>query len=160
MRRSRSRTSPPGGRQALTKTHETREVAIPKTIKEQLDGEIAQRPAKRRQPDSLVFPGDRGQPLRHNNFYRRHFKPAARKIGRPELRFHDLRHTCASLLIAEGTNPGFIQKQLGHRNIATTIDIYGSLFPGAHETVAETLEAILDRGSSGVFALAEQTAKS
>jgi integrase len=58
------------------------------------------------------------------------FKPAVRR-SLPEhlhsLRFHDLRHTMASLLIAQGVHPKAIQERLGHSSIATTMDIYGHL---------------------------------
>jgi integrase len=57
------------------------------------------------------------------------------------LRFHDLRHTCASLLIAAGAHPKAIQERLGHSSIQITMDRYGHLLPGVHESTTAALEA-------------------
>lgn len=56
------------------------------------------------------------------------------------LRFHDLRHTCASILIAQGAHPKEIQARLGHASITTTMDRYGHLFP----SLGAQLDANLD----------------
>ncbi len=53
-------------------------------------------------------------------------------VGRP-MRIHDLRHTHAALLIAEGAHPKVIQTRLGHTSITTTLDTYGHIFPGLDE---------------------------
>ena len=95
-------------------------------------------------PDALVFTSLEGAPLRQGNFSRRHFKPAVR-AALPErlhgLRFHDLRHTAASLLIAAGAHPKAIQEHLGHRDITTTLNVYGHLLPSAREALAAALDA-------------------
>jgi site-specific recombinase XerC len=57
------------------------------------------------------------------------------------LRFHDLRHTCASLLIAQGAHPKVIQERLGHASITTTMNRYGHLFDGHDTELIEGLEA-------------------
>jgi integrase len=101
-----------------------------------LGGHIAAFPTTR----GLVFSSAEGQPLRRN-FYRRHFKPAVRNAGLPEaLRFHDLRHTCAAILIAQGAHPKEIQERLGHSTIRLTFDRYGHLFPGLDERLRDGLE--------------------
>ncbi|HEX2705173.1 MAG TPA: hypothetical protein VHM65_05395, partial [Candidatus Lustribacter sp.] len=57
-------------------------------------------------PTGLVFRSPTGAPFRHSNFYRRIFRPAVAVAGLPaSLRFHDLRHTCVALLIAQGAHP-------------------------------------------------------
>ena len=90
---------------------------------------------------ALVFSSAEGQPLRRN-FYRRHFKPAVRNADLPEaLRFHDLRHTCAAMLIAQGAHPKEIQERLGHSTIRLTFDRYGHLFPGLDARLRDGLEA-------------------
>ena len=83
-----------------------------------------------------------GTPLRHNLFYVRHFKPAVVRAGLPEgLRFHDLRHTCAALLVAQAAHPKAIMERLGHSSIQVTLDRYGHLFPSLDESLTEGLEA-------------------
>ena len=68
--------------------------------------------------------------MRHNNFYQRIFCPALARAGLPaQVRFHDLRHTCAALLIAQGAHPKAIQVHLGHSSIQMTMDRYGTCSP-------------------------------
>src|SRR5215467_3296448 len=57
-------------------------------------------------------------------------EPALEKAGLRRFRLHDLRHTFGSLLIQAGVSPAYVQKQMGHRSIQVTIDIYGHLIPG------------------------------
>lgn len=75
----------------------------------------------------LVFPNEMGNPINANNLLNRVFKPALKKAKLPEIRFHDLRHTYASILIEQGENPKYIQVQMGHSSIQVTYDIYGHL---------------------------------
>ncbi len=99
-------------------------------------------------PDRLLFTSTEGEPIRHDNFYKRHFKPA-RKAALPGekqgLRFHDLRHTCASMLIAEGAHPKAIQDHLGHKDIQTTFNVYGHMLPSAQEALGAALDAAFER---------------
>jgi hypothetical protein len=68
-----------------------------------------------------------GGPLREPKFAERYFKPAARAVGLPAaLRVHDLRHTCASLLIREGASIKAVQHHLGHKSASITLDRYGT----------------------------------
>jgi len=64
----------------------------------------------------------------------------------PDIRFHDLRHTHASLLIAAGVHPKAIQARLGHTSITTTLNRYGHLMPNAFSGVGERLDALLSGG--------------
>ncbi len=92
--------------------------------------------------EGYLFTAAEGGPVRHHNFMRRHFYRAARAAGMPEgLRFHDLRHTCAAILISEGWNPKQIQQRLGHATIRTTLDRYAHLFDGHDSELLERLEA-------------------
>ena len=67
---------------------------------------------------------------------RRGEAPEARRAELRRIQFHDLRHTYASLLIAQGAHPKYIQAQLGHASIQTTPDRYGHLMPDAHAAEA------------------------
>jgi len=58
------------------------------------------------------------------------------------IRFHDLRHTYTSLLIAQGAHPKYIQAQLGHGSIQTTLDRYGHLMPDVHAAEAKKLDQL------------------
>jgi len=89
---------------------------------------------------SLVFPNGDGQPIDHNNLVKRFFKPASDRAGVSGIRFHDLRHTFASLLIEQGENPKYIQKQLGHSNPTVTLNIYAHLFEPVNQESAIRLE--------------------
>ncbi|MBM3278073.1 MAG: site-specific integrase, partial [Candidatus Handelsmanbacteria bacterium] len=63
--------------------------------------------------------------------------------GLPHVRFHDLRHTCAALLIDQGAHPKVIQEQMRHTSIRTTLDTYGHLFPArVDEAVAKLDQAL------------------
>jgi integrase len=71
----------------------------------------------------------RGKPYDPADLVGRDFRRTLRKAGLRRIRFHDLRHTYASLLIASGAHPKFIQAQLGHSSITTTLNTYGHLLP-------------------------------
>jgi len=106
-----------------------------------LIGPLVDQGAGRAQDDFLFGPGDR--PSRHGNFYRRHFKPAVRRALPNELsdlRFHDLRHTCASLLIHEGMHVVAVSRFLGHSSIQITVDRYGHLFPDEQGRLADAMD--------------------
>ena len=91
----------------------------------------------------LVFASRTGGPMDGGNFVRREFRPALRRAGLPKIRFHDLRHTFASLLIGEGLPPKLISEQLGHASIAITMDRYGHLFDQSYADASESIEAAL-----------------
>jgi integrase len=71
----------------------------------------------------LVFPSNVGTPLSARNLFR-HFKDTLRAAGLPDVRFHDLRHTCATLLASAGTPPAVAMRILGHSQIAMTMEVY------------------------------------
>lgn len=96
----------------------------------------------------LVFSSANGTPLSPDNMVKRRYLPALERAELPHFRFHDLRHTYASLLIAAGEHPKYVQSQLGHASITTTLDRYGHLLPGAYAHGGERLErAVLGEGS-------------
>jgi integrase len=85
-----------------------------------------------------------GGPLREPKFAERCFKPAARSVGQPAaLRVHDLRHTCASLLIREGASIKAVQHHLGHKSASITLDRYGHLFPDADTQLRAQLDRLI-----------------
>jgi len=93
------------------------------------------------QEHDLVFPSHKGTPLdERNNLSRFHALLAS--IGLPKVRLYDLRHTHASLLIAEGKHPKLIAERLGHSSIKLTMDTYGHLFPGADQSSAHAMDQL------------------
>ncbi len=118
-----------------TKTYSRRSVGIPAPVVDMLTPYLA----SKKQSD-LAFEGPDGGPLRHSNWYPRHFKPAVVRAGLPrETRFHDLRHTYAAFLIAEGAHPRAIMERMGHSTINVTLGTYGHLFPAIDEQLDDAL---------------------
>jgi integrase len=111
-------------------------------------------------PDRLLFTSPDGHPVRHGNFYRRVFRPTV--VGDPDnedpkkrrapalpkelhgLRWHDLRHTAASLSLAVTGNLHVVKERLGHEDIRTTINIYGHLLPNVDAALADALGEMFD----------------
>jgi len=94
----------------------------------------------------LVFTNKEGNPLDPDNLIKREFQPVLRMAGLRQIRFHDLRHTYTSLLIAQGENIKFIQSQLGHASIQTTMDRYGHLLPVDRVGVGSRLDNLVFKG--------------
>ncbi len=133
-----------------TKNHANRTVRLPRFLCDQLGAHLADRPHA---PADLVFTGPMGGPLQHRTFYRRHFRPAVAAAGLPAaLRFHDLRHTAAALLIAQGAHPRAIMERLGHSSITITLNVYGHLFPNLDEALTDGLEATYRQATEAALA--------
>ncbi len=92
----------------------------------------------------LVFPNSEGLHLDANNMLKRRFKPALRRAGIEEIRFHDLRHTYASLLLANGAPMKYVQSQLGHASITMTMDLYTHLLPEVNDKCVNLLNNIIN----------------
>jgi integrase len=88
----------------------------------------------------LIFCTASGTPLDRGNVVKRDFLPLLKQAGLRRVRFHDLRHTFATLLIDQGESPKYIQVQLGHASIQVTMDRYGHLLPDVHQQAAQRLE--------------------
>jgi integrase len=80
--------------------------------------------------DDLVFSSGVGTPLRPNNLHRRVLTPVAEKVGAPWASFHTFRHTCASMLFAQGRSVVQVQRWLGHHSATFTLATYVHLLPG------------------------------
>jgi integrase len=127
------------------KTYQRRSVTLPQFLVEELRPKVDGAADSR----AFVFPGRDGQVLRHKGWYRYWFKPAVARAGLPShLRFHDLRHTCASICIALGAHPKAIQERLGHSSITVTLDRYGHLFPKLDEALTVRLDDLAREASA------------
>ena len=91
----------------------------------------------------LVFSNRRGNPIDKANLLRGSFWPLLERAGLPHMRFHDLRHSCASLLLAEGVHPKVVQEMLGHSSISVTLDIYSHVLPSMQADAAEKMDRLL-----------------
>ncbi len=123
-----------------TKTGRLRSVSLPPGIIDALSVRIG----KDRAADEYVFTSPAGGPLRRSTFRTRVWLPALQRAGLQGLRFHDLRHTAAALAIAQGAHPKAIQERLGHKTVATTMDLYGHLLPALDEQLADRLQRVWD----------------
>ena len=103
---------------------------------------------------NLVFPNGAGNPIDHHNMVRRCFLPTLEAAELPRIRFHDLRHTYASLLIEQGENIKYIQTQLGHSNPTVTWNVYAHLMKPTNQESACRLENTVF-GESGSKMVAE-----
>jgi integrase len=92
----------------------------------------------------LVFCQSDGRPLRANNVVRRDFRRTLRKAGLPRMRFHDLRHCHASLLLQQGVNPKVVQERLGHSTPGFTLHVYGHVLPGMQAEASHEMEVMLE----------------
>jgi integrase len=84
-----------------------------------------------------------GTPLNRHNLTQRSFKPLLERARLPRIRFHDLRHTCATILLSRGVHAKFVQELLGHATIAITLDTYSHVLPGMGDQTATAMEDIL-----------------
>ncbi|MBI4504010.1 MAG: site-specific integrase [Chloroflexi bacterium] len=90
----------------------------------------------------LVFTTSIGTPIEPRGLIRR-FHALLERAGLPPMRFHDLRHGCATLLLAGGVHPKLVQELLGHSRISITMDIYSHVTPAMQRKVAQRMEALL-----------------
>jgi integrase len=96
------------------------------------------------QGNGLVFASVTGRPLDRHDLTTRQFKPLLECAGLPrETRFHDLRHTCATLLLTKNVNPKVVSEMLGHSSIAITLDTYSHVLPNMQDSAARALEEVL-----------------
>ena len=70
----------------------------------------------------------------------RAFRRVARSVGLPNLRFHDLRHTHATLMLQQGIHPKIVSERLGHSSVSMTLDTYSHVLPGLQEAAAMRFE--------------------
>ena len=93
--------------------------------------------------NGLVFATGKGTPLDAQNIVNRYFKPLLKRAGLPEIRWHDLRHTCATLLLSRGTHPKLVQHLLGHATIQLTLDRYSHWIPSMGRATADGMDEAL-----------------
>ncbi|MEE8558221.1 MAG: site-specific integrase, partial [Myxococcota bacterium] len=92
-------------------------------------------------------------PLGERNLVKRHFKPILEKANLPkEIRLYDLRHTHATLALANGINVKVVSERLGHASAAMTLDVYTHTLPGQQEEATRILERVIFSEPKGPLA--------
>lgn len=91
----------------------------------------------------LVFPSQTGNPNDKGNLSRR-FKKLLETAGLPSIRFHDLRHTAATLMLLQGINPKIVQERLGHSDISMTLNTYSHVLPSMQQDAADKIDELIN----------------
>ncbi|MFC1969073.1 tyrosine-type recombinase/integrase [Chloroflexota bacterium] len=100
--------------------------------------------------DDLVFASVEGKPL-DPSILSHEFARIAKQAGLENVRFHDLRHTFASLMLLRGAKPKVISEALGHSSVAFTMDVYSHIIEGMQSDAMALLDEVLPAGKNGVF---------
>jgi integrase len=91
------------------------------------------------QDRGLVFPNPTGGFLNPDVLTSGPLKRPLQRAGLPSIRFHDLRHTCATILLSRGVHAKFVQELLGHATISITLDTYSHVLPGMDDGLADVM---------------------
>ena len=132
---SRRTISLPAGLIPALRTHRTRQIEERLALGEKWKGEGWR----------LVFTSTIGTPLDPRNLTDR-YKALLERAGLPAIRFHDLRHSCASLLIAQGVPMEIVKETLGHSQISLTINTYVHMLPETQRQAADAMDRLVGTG--------------
>lgn len=132
-----------------TKTNRTRKVSIPESLMKDLKKWRLYKLEQKAEVGELwkwpkhifLFSDEFGQPMRPDSISQR-WSRFVQRHKLKKIRFHDLRHTSASFLIAQGVHAKIIQERLGHSKIGTTMDTYGHVFQEAEQSSASHFESL------------------
>ena len=107
----------------------------------QLEERLARGPSW--QEMDLVFTNMEGGALRKSNVLHDSFKPLLKRAGLPAIRFHDLRHTAATLMLLQGIHPKVVSEMLGHASISITLDLYSHVLPNMQKDAVGRMDTLL-----------------
>jgi integrase len=93
----------------------------------------------------LVFTNEIGRPIDSAALTRLSFRPLLQRADLPTMRFHDLRHSAATLLLQEGIHPKIVSEMLGHTRISTTLDLYSHVTPTMQQQATDAMESLLSQ---------------
>jgi integrase len=146
----------PGGRWTLDEPktgHSRRTIRLPASALGALRAHRARQAADRLALGAawadlgLVFPNGVGRPLRPANLADRTHRKLLARAGLPAIRFHDLRHTYATLALGSGVPVKVVSETLGHASITLTLDTYSHVLPDMQDDAAARMEALLGRAT-------------
>jgi integrase len=95
------------------------------------------------QDQDLVFANEIGKPMDAGNLLHRSLWPLLKKAGLSRFRFHDLRHTAATLLLGQGIHVKIVSEMLGHSTVGLTLDTYSHVLPDMQQQAASAMEKAL-----------------
>ena len=93
--------------------------------------------------NDLVFANEIGRPIEPGNLVRRSFQALLAQAGLPRIRFHDLRHTAATLMLSRGVHSKIAAETLGHSRVGVTLDIYSHVTPTMQREAAAAMDEVL-----------------
>lgn len=120
-----------------------RSIALPAALVELLRAHLRASAKRRSEISPYVFTDRAGEPLRRQTFVKTEFAELLKRAKVRAISFHDLRHTTASILLAEGTHPKIVQELLGHSRITTTLDTYSHAIPSLGADASARLARVL-----------------
>ncbi len=100
--------------------------------------------------EDWVFCNSVGKPVDGSNLLRRSFRPLLARAGLPAIRFHDLRHSSATLLLSLGVHPKIVSEILGHSQVSLTLDTYSHVLPSLQEEAFSRLNTLLTEQANPV----------
>ena len=127
------------GRRTIALGNDTLRILREHRNNQQFEEQLA---GKQWQENDLILPSSVGSPQSPSNLLKS-FKSILKLSGLPIIRFHDLRHTAASIMLNQGVPPFVVSKILGHSKPSTTMDIYGHLIPVMHEGIGNLMDELL-----------------
>lgn len=92
---------------------------------------------------NFVFPNGVGKPMEGTDLLRSHFYPLLIRAGLPRIRFHDLRHTAATLMLLERIPVKVVSEMLGHSTIAITLNLYSHVLPEMQQEATAAMDRLL-----------------
>jgi integrase len=93
--------------------------------------------------NDLVFANGVGKPIERTDLIRRQFAPLLEHAGLPRIRFHDLRHTAATLLLLQGIHPKVVSEMLGHSQVGITLNLYSHVLPNMQRDASAAMDRLL-----------------
>jgi integrase len=93
--------------------------------------------------NDLVFANGIGRPIEATDLLQRRFFPLLKQAGLPRIRFHDLRHTAATLLLLQGIHPKVVSEMLGHSQVGITLNLYSHVLPNMQRHASAAMDRLL-----------------
>ena len=107
-----------------------------------MEQDLARREAASWEDHDLIFPAKNRRPMQPGNLYLE-FKALLKKAKLPDVRFHDLRHTAANMMLQQGIHPKVVSERLGHADVSMTLSVYSHVLPAMQDQAAQKMDELL-----------------